>query len=141
MYWKKSSTREDRCGHSSFVDKTTSSSPYTGGCNTIRDWHASNNGYYDLPGIGSSQGMVLMIAGSNSGANCRFGIRHTAWKARIGNTDVADIIRDANNKFAKFYSNAQRLGAEGTMGCSADLVQNGNAAVHWWIDGTKSPIS
>lgn len=142
--WKGSSSRQDRCGHSSFIDRTSNTSPYTGGCHKIREWHAANNGYWDIAGINVGSGgddhKVLMIAGSNSGANCRFAIKHSAWKARIGNTDVSDVMRDAHNRFARFFNNAQRLGATGTMGCSADLVKDGNAAVHWRIDATKSPV-
>jgi hypothetical protein len=144
--FKNTSDPQNRCGNSSFKDKTSSSSPYTGGCNIIREFHNENKGYYEINGFTLSTGSdgqheTLMIAGSNSGANCIFGVKHGACKARIGNTDIVDVMRDANNKFAKFYDNAQRLAAVGTMGCSADCVKNGDAAVDWTIYGTKSPIS
>ncbi|TLD07472.1 hypothetical protein PgNI_11101 [Pyricularia grisea] len=110
-----------RCGMSTFKNLTTSNAAYTGGCQAIHNWAAKRLGKWAI-GAKVEGDINLIVAGSNSGANCRFVIRnnneHTNF---IGTADVRDLIRDSRLRFQVTYSNktgvGERMGAEGHMKC------------------------
>ncbi|TLD18486.1 hypothetical protein PspLS_10320 [Pyricularia sp. CBS 133598] len=110
-----------RCGMSTFKNLTTTNSAYTGGCQAIHNWAAKRLGKWAI-GAKVQGDINLIVAGSNSGANCRFVIRnnneHTTF---IGTADVRDLVRDSRLRFQVTYSNktgiGERMGAEGHMKC------------------------
>lgn len=129
-------SHQNTCGESTFTDETSADAPFTGGCESIRDWHAANMGLYevsyrDVPSPGMHK--ILMASGSNGGANCYFGVRHDAIKGVVGNTDVADVIDVALRSFMKPFDGRWRLRAIGVMPCQSAWIDGGDAAVSWKI--------
>lgn len=64
------------------------------------------------------------MAGSNSGANCRFAIRNSSGhRTYIANVDVHEIITDVHRRFTVRYgsgadkTSGHRVAAEGNMKC------------------------
>ncbi|TLS22384.1 uncharacterized protein PpBr36_10083 [Pyricularia pennisetigena] len=134
-----------RCGMSTFKNLTTATAAYTGGCQAIHNWAAKRLGKWAI-GAKVQGDINLIVAGSNSGANCRFVIRnnneHTTF---VGTADVRDLVRDSRLRFQVTYSNktgvGERMGAEGHMKCDKQY-KNGTKfeqKVDWAIlkyDGT-----
>lgn len=135
-----------RCGMSTFKNQTTSKSAYTGGCKAIQDWASKRLGKWAISA--KIQGDInLIVAGSNSGANCRFVIRNNnEHKTFIGTADVRDLVRDARVLFQVTYSNTtgvgERMGAEGHMKCDKQYL-NGTKfeqKVDWAILPYDGPV-
>ncbi|KAL8290902.1 hypothetical protein RB597_008930 [Gaeumannomyces tritici] len=112
------------CGASSFTNKTTVAAPFTGGCLAIRNWAKKNPGKWVFSPAKVQGEINLIVAGSNSGANCRFVIRNSSGhKTFIANIDVQELITDSHRRFAVRYGNSadktrgHRVSAEGNMKC------------------------
>ncbi|KAL8387005.1 hypothetical protein RB595_010229 [Gaeumannomyces hyphopodioides] len=112
------------CGASSFTNKTTIAAPFTGGCLAIRNWAKKNPGKWVFSPAKVQGEINLIVAGSNSGANCRFVIRNSSGhKTYIANIDVQELITDSHRRFAVRYGNSadkargHRVSAEGNMKC------------------------
>lgn len=112
------------CGASSFTNKTTIAAPFTGGCLAIRNWAKKNPGKWVFSPAKVQGEINLIVAGSNSGANCRFVIRNSSGhKTYIANVDVQELITDSHRRFAVRYGNSadktrgHRVSAEGNMKC------------------------
>ena len=59
--------------------------------------------------------------------------------AKVGNTDVATVIEESLDRYTETIDSAEHVEAWGTIGCLADLVEDGEAAIDWSIYGSKAP--
>ncbi|KLU83004.1 hypothetical protein MAPG_02071 [Magnaporthiopsis poae ATCC 64411] len=112
------------CGASTFTNKTTIAAPFTGGCLAIRNWARRNPGKWVFSPAKVQGEINLIVAGSNSGANCRFAIRNSSGhRTFIANVDVHELITDAHRRFTVRYGSGNdktrghRVAAEGNMKC------------------------
>ncbi|KAK4221930.1 putative necrosis-inducing factor-domain-containing protein [Podospora fimiseda] len=122
-----SSGSPDRCGASSFINKSSGGSPVTGDCEAIRNHYQHANGYFTAASWDlGSHWTRLVITGS-----CVFGIKSgNQGGIHVGSTDIYDLTRDAINMYRTNW-NPSRIGAEGHMGCN--VMIGGTAAVDWAI--------
>lgn len=138
-----SSGRTDNCGHSSFVGDTGPGAPFTGGIQHMARWGASANGNFFVNGSQSRTWWILVVAGSNSGANASFqaraSIANVGWYIHVGARDVGDLSRDTNNMFARKFGNSWRARARGHMECKRaepfPLPGLPGIFVEWRVDG------
>lgn len=121
----------DTCGPSTFVGRTSRGSPRVQDCDTIREIHTNQrHGYYKVLlreyNIITNDWTPVFTYGS-----CVFGIRDAdADGKRVGNTDIADIIRDS---IARFGSGDGYIGAEGRMDCEHNTGNGPRMATDWAI--------
>lgn len=140
-YEKDDDDQQDACRDSSFEKGTNKESPFADGCRDIAEWHRENPGVYHI-GLKKASGdeyVKIMISDGDTGANCVFGVRHQAMMAKIGNTDIADLIEESLSRYTETIDGKERVEAWGTMGCLGDMVEDGEAAMDWWIYGSKAP--
>lgn len=102
----------DKCGDSTFHNKSTEGSPLVADCECLRDYFRTR----DMNGLYSLSKWGFNLAPLASCGTCTFGA-HTSniLGASVGNTDAADIIDESIRRF----QHDGRVGAEGDMGCSA----------------------
>ncbi|MBE3044190.1 hypothetical protein IMZ48_16785 [Candidatus Bathyarchaeota archaeon] len=112
---------QNRCGDSTFHDKTGGGSPLVADCKYMADFYRETSGTLSL------EKSFQEWAPLGTWGTCTIGA-HTKniLGTRVGNTDVADMIDDA---IKRFQSNG-RVAVEGDMGCST-LFQT--ARVDWSI--------
>ncbi|EPS35532.1 hypothetical protein H072_11031 [Dactylellina haptotyla CBS 200.50] len=107
---------KDRCGTSSFEDKTSGASPSVSDClQIIRNIEGDGSAEW-THGI-TGQRKILEYG------SCAFGIERTggtggAVQFKVGGQDVIDVINDAIKKF----SSNGRVGARGVMSCDGTTV-------------------
>jgi hypothetical protein len=115
-----SNKNEDYCGGSTFVQKSSDASPRTDDCRTLADfvggiktyWVFDRNDQWNTPLAWSGE--------------CTFGVHtNNVIGTAVGNTDVADLVRDSCNKFG-----GARVGAEGHVGCTLAGI---SAGVDWAV--------
>ncbi|KAF6831083.1 hypothetical protein CMUS01_07503 [Colletotrichum musicola] len=121
----------DQCRASSFIGDTGPGAPTTGRCKALQDWANSHNGYFETA---LDLGSKMWLIKSPGGTPCAFWVRHGALAARIGNTDIRDLIRDSLNKYTRNFNGVYRVRARGVADCNGDLVQDGSVAYSWWLD-------
>ncbi|KAF3089952.1 hypothetical protein TWF225_005164 [Orbilia oligospora] len=133
--WKKRSTNQDKCRHSSFVGDTGPHAPTTGRCMAIQEWARTNKGYWAIgwKSITPGKYRALLSSRKSGTTQCLFGVYHNAWQVRIGNSDIYDLIRDSLAKYKRSYNGVWRVRSWGSADCDGDLVQNGSAELKWWM--------
>ncbi|KAK6352059.1 hypothetical protein TWF718_005208 [Orbilia javanica] len=131
--WEGKDTHQNKCRHSSFNGDTGPHAPTTGRCKAIKAWADSHKGLFSIgwQAITTGQYKALLYSSNDGATTCLFGVYHTAWKVRIGNTDISDLIRDSLNKYTRSYNGVYRVRAWGYADCDGDLVQNGSAELRW----------
>lgn len=97
--------RNEHCGHSTFVNKTSSGSPRATDCSKLAAWLRRTPHTWTLP----HGRMELAQEGS-----CVFAVNtaNTGYPS-VGNDDVADLIQDS----VRMFKWNHMIGAEGDMGC------------------------
>lgn len=133
----KMSTHQDQCRASSFIGDTGPHAPTTGRCKALQDWADNNGGYFETiygRHIWGDKKHWLIKTFPGGGNACAFWVRHAAYKARIGNLDLKDLIRDSLSKFTRNFNGVYRMRARGVADCNGDLVKGGSVAYEWWVD-------
>lgn len=136
VYWGATSGHQDQCRGTTFVGDTGPNAPTTGRCKVLQDWANSNRGYFETAftrHTGNKRAWLIKTTPGGTGA-CAFWVRHGAFAARIGNTDMRDLIRDSLSKFTKNFNGVYRMRARGVADCNGDLVKDGSVAYSWWVD-------
>ncbi|KAI8157940.1 hypothetical protein K4K49_007447 [Colletotrichum sp. SAR 10_70] len=113
--WTPSSSFYDLCGGSSFTNNWNSNAPLVDDCQFLQQYFASTGGYFrvensDLDANGVSWSRLVSIN------TCGFSVRanpRPATAGYIGNTDVADLVRDSISGFSQ---NSQ-VSVGGNTGC------------------------
>jgi hypothetical protein len=97
--------RNEHCGHSTFINKSSSGSPRATDCSKLAAWLRKTPHTWLIP----PGRMELAQEGS-----CVFAV-NTANTGNpfVGNDDVADLIQDA----VRMFKWNHMIGAEGEMGC------------------------
>ncbi|KAK6508751.1 hypothetical protein TWF506_010828 [Arthrobotrys conoides] len=133
--WKGKSTNQNKCRHSSFVGDTGPHAPTTGRCMAIQEWARTNKGYWAIgwKSITPNKYRALLRSRKDGTTQCLFGVNHSAWEVRIGNSDIYDLIRDSLAKYKRSYNGVWRVRSWGSADCDGDLVQNGSAELKWWM--------
>lgn len=133
--WNGKSTNQDKCRHSSFNGDTGPHAPTTGRCMAIQEWARTNKGYWSIgwKSITPNKYRALLSSRKSGTTQCLFGVYHTAWEVRIGNSDIYDLIRDSLAKYSRSYNGVWRVRSWGYADCDGDLVQNGSAELRWWM--------
>ncbi|KAF6804219.1 hypothetical protein CSOJ01_10357, partial [Colletotrichum sojae] len=129
--FSRTNSNSDQCRVSSFIGDTGPGAPTTGRCKALQDWASSNNGYFQTTIHAGSKRWLIKSPG---GTPCAFWVRHGAFSARIGNTDIRDLIRDSLSKYTQNFNGVYRVRARGVAHCNGDLVQDGSVAYSWWLD-------
>ncbi|KAI5804670.1 putative necrosis-inducing factor-domain-containing protein [Peziza echinospora] len=116
------------CGDSTFVDTTTKYSPKIRDCEAIATQVLKEATFwYSYPEQAPSQGGWDRI---EKVGTCVFAVRTTVEEAdggsKVGNTDVADLIRDSIARFGK----DEKVAAQGVMKCANGMVE---AETEWAI--------
>ncbi|KAK4220421.1 putative necrosis-inducing factor-domain-containing protein [Podospora fimiseda] len=117
----------DKCGASSFINKSSGGSPLTSDCEAIRNYYQWANGrFVAFAWDFGSAWTRLVITGT-----CVFGIKSAnVGGVNVGSLDIYDLTRDSINWY-KTSGSPSRIGAEGHMGCATEWA--GNADVDWAI--------
>ncbi|CRK28478.1 hypothetical protein BN1723_003554 [Verticillium longisporum] len=130
-------SRSDACGHSSFQSLTSATvGAYTGGVEEMSRWGHRTRGGFELHFQIASTNPLLVVAGSNNGANAGFYAKRNDkphMERMVGTYDIGDLAQDSL-RFAKSFSpNGQgvRTAATGDMNCNAN--NSGKAGVTWTI--------
>ncbi|KAK6535749.1 hypothetical protein TWF281_000001 [Arthrobotrys megalospora] len=133
--WKRRSTNQNKCRHSSFTGDTGPHAPTTGRCMAIQEWARTNKGYWAIgwKAITPNKYRALLRSQKSGATQCLFGVYHTAWEVRIGNSDIYDLVKDSLAKYKRSYNGVWRVRSWGRADCDGDLVQNGSAELRWWM--------
>ena len=132
----------DMCSGTTFQDLTGSSSPFTGGVSTMRNWALSRRGAFAVMGRDRWQFYqwysTLVTAGSNSGANAHFSIipriDHLSRSMRVGTWDIGDISRDSLTRYQRKVGSSWRMESRGRMPCATGSSSDPQSVdVLWWI--------
>ncbi|KAJ5653906.1 hypothetical protein N7490_000909 [Penicillium lividum] len=101
------------CGTSTFVDKTTTSSPDVADCKIIAT-NIKSGGTWTFEGFGVHHQLVQY-------GTCAFGVKVTdyVW-TKIGNEDIINLITDSISKF----KSDGKVGAKGTVKCQGEGGKN-----------------
>ncbi|KAG7115408.1 hypothetical protein HYQ44_007593 [Verticillium longisporum] len=137
-----SGLHHNQCGHSSFEGLTSDRSAYTGGVQEMYRWANTRRGGFSLQSFccgGNGNYDNIVIAGSNSGANARFGIRQTdedrILPGRVGTEDIRDLAGDSLDRYQQ-NRNGWRVAARGQMSCATGMRAPFVQAVNiQWIIG------
>ncbi|KAK6360100.1 hypothetical protein TWF730_006254 [Orbilia blumenaviensis] len=138
--WKSKDTNQNKCRHSSFTGDTGPHAPTTGRCKAIQEWARTNKGYWAIgwKSLTPNKYRALLRSRASGTTQCLFGVYHTAWEVRIGNSDIYDLIKDSLAKYSRQYNGVWRVRSWGRADCDGDLVQNGSAELRWWMSETFS---
>ena len=126
-----------KCSHQYVEGTTHPNAAFTGGANAIVRWADSQNGrfYMNAGCCRDPKRVNLIIGGSNSGANLRFGVGVHPGNAQgyvwVGSQDVGIITRGARDNYQRNYGNGWRVQAHGGMRCDGDYPWPRHAWVEW----------
>ncbi|GJD05180.1 putative Class V chitinase [Colletotrichum higginsianum IMI 349063] len=134
--WFPDGRAKDECGSSSFIKDTGPNAPTTGRCRVLMEWAKANNGFFKTYNHHHANGRATWLLKTHpSGKNaCAFWIKHDATIGYIGNTDVADLIRDSLKRFEMNFSGAWRVRARGETTCNGYAPGRHKASFTWWVD-------
>lgn len=116
----------NRCRRQNIHGTTHPNAAFTGGANAIIRWADSQNGrfYADANCCRDPKRVNLIVAGTNSGANIRFGIgvhpSNAAGYTIVGSRDVGDVTRTSRDSYQRKYGNRWRVQSHGAFRCDHD---------------------
>lgn len=107
----------DKCGSSTFTNKTSAFSPTVSDCQCIVSGVTQQGGYFFArPVDGLSVGVQLIKCNS-----CAFTISSSdTYGSEIGDTDISDVISSSINQFQAPFQGTPLVSATGTMPCNND---------------------
>lgn len=121
-----------RCARYTYTDKTSTSLPTSGGTDEMMRWCDARRGFFDLGRayeLSNPTGQILIVAGSNGGANAFFRTERTGPnEVAVGSRDILDPLRESRNRYQRRINGQWFLGAEGEMACS-----KANFPFPWYI--------
>lgn len=114
---------EDKCGHATFINKSSGGSPLVRDCQCLLDYFQNTKRGYYTTDLTQYPGGYDRMAWCGT---CVFGVRSkNILGGPVGNLDARDLIRDS----IRMFQWNGRVGAEGEMGCGSNPVRK----VYWAV--------
>lgn len=116
---------EDKCGASTFENKSSAASPWVIDCQHLI-YNIRKGGTWAL-----HAGRQRQLAQYGS---CAFGAQGDPMDIWVGNGDIIDVVRDS---ISRFQTSDGKVGAKGTFGCrTVEVGGDGFTPVEWGIYST-----
>ncbi|KAH6680102.1 hypothetical protein F5X68DRAFT_234619 [Plectosphaerella plurivora] len=126
-----------QCAYYTYTDKTSTSSPTTGGTDEIVRWCDARRGYFDLNSayeLSNPTRQILIVAGSNGGTNALFRTEKIGTnEVEVGTWDIRDLVRESGNRYKRQINGKWYLGAEGGINCFGTFLPIPWYNVRWFL--------
>ena len=133
----------DQCAGSDYSGLTSKVSAFTGGVWEMYRWANTRRAGFEVPayccpGDGWTTFENLVIAGSNAGANARFGVKHyfaddRRYPLLVGTEDIRDVTRETLARFQANYDGKWRVASSGRMACTNPIGWSPSTWTQWTI--------